>query len=57
MSTSNGASASQSALATAAPGGIVPLSPMPRIPIGVTGEGSSVWSSSIFGRSAVVGMK
>ena len=38
ISTSNGASASQSALATAAAGGMVPLSPMPRMPNGVTGE-------------------
>src|SRR5487761_132123 len=54
-STPNFSSASQTALATAAPHGMVPTSPAPRRPSGVTGDGTAVWSRSTGGMSHTVG--
>src|SRR5262245_28417717 len=49
--TPNGESASTTALTTAGVDPIVPASPTPLTPIGLTGDGVTVRSSSRFGRS------
>ena len=51
------ASASSTALATAAGPGIAPPSPTPLAPSGVTGEGCSSRSTSMRGTSTAVGLR
>src|SRR5438270_474156 len=55
--TPNGASASTTALITAALDAIVPASPTPLVPSGLTGLGVTVAASSNVGRSAAVGTR
>src|SRR5262252_5404493 len=55
--TSNGRSASSTALAIAAGGEIAPPSPMPLMPSGFRGDGNSRCTVSIAGSSLAVGIK